>query len=89
MVYLLRVTLRIIENQPLTILSTGSISPSKYVGIMDMPDQEPELSYTIGDWVMVSYNNIKVLSGVIVDHDEANDKYCVRSMVDNSNALEH
>ena len=26
--------------------------------------QDPELSYTIGDWVMVLYKNIKVLRGV-------------------------
>ena len=87
--YLLRVRLRITKNRTLTILSTGCISPSKlYVDIMDMPDQDPELSYTIVDWVMVLYKNIKVLSGVIVDHDKTEDKYCVRSMVDNSNEVE-
>ena len=38
-------------------------------------------TYSKGDWVMVSYNDVKILSGIIVDYDEKEDKYCVTSMV--------
>ena len=49
MMYLLRVTLRITKKLTLTNLSTESLCPSN-AGLMDMSDQEPEVSYTIGNY---------------------------------------
>ena len=77
--------------------SIGSLGPSN-ISLIDVPDYDitpsidvpddeniPSL-YSKGEWVMVSYNNVKYLPGMILDHDEKEKEYFVRSMVAGTSA---